>query len=241
MEYIETINGFGKIVLSTVEQSLLTQLNGVISGNVIKYTLGEKNQQTDRYESIMQDLFPMIPLVKGAGVWGPHYDAGYYTSKEEVRSYEELPLATQLCIGSQVRIGGVSTGIDLRILMPQEGYFMSVVLGRDYRTGDQLKYRDDIVNLLGVRENPVLVGAQIIKYKAPTNPAYGLAQVPHLKKILKLYDKAADLLESMEKTIGVSKKELQELRKDSLGHPNIALRKLSKIEYHKALEALTNQ
>src|SRR3989338_7663531 len=245
MEYLESVNGFRKIKLNPREDGLLLGLRGIIAGNGGSYSLGKMNQPTGEYEMIMNYLFPMIPLEKGRGVWDTHLESPHdpYNAKkvEESNSYEELPPAPELIIGSRVGIGGHSTDIDLRILMPGEDYFMSVVLGGDYKTGHQLADRDDIVRMLGERENHKLIGAQMIKHKASTNPEYGIAEVPHLRTTLKLYDRAADLLRGMPKTIGVTREELHELRKDSREHPNIAVRKLSRDEYHKTLQDLTNQ
>jgi len=242
MEFIETVNGFGRVKLNVAEQQLLTRLEDIISGNGIKYSLGELNQPTGQYELVMHDLFPMIPMITAAGVWGSKFQNVYSAKKiKESTSYQEFPPAKELIIGSRLGIGGYSTDVDLRILLPREGYFMSVVLSVDYKSGHQSGYQDDIVRILGARENPVLVGTQRIKHKESTIPVYGLAEVPHLRTTLKLYDKAADLLRNMEETIGVNREELQELRKDSLKHPNIAVRKLSAIEYHKTLEDLISQ
>ena len=237
MEFIKTVNGFGRIKLDAAEQQLLVQLEEVVSGNGVKYTLGELNEPTGKYEKIMHDLFPMIPLVKSAGVHDSRFQDVYNARKCAASSfYEVFAQSKELIIGSRLGIGRYSTDVDLRIIMPYEEHFMSVVLGDTYWLG----CRDDIVRVLGERENPALAGAQIIRRGAPINHEYGIPEVPHLQAILKLYDRAADLVGNMEKTIGVTQEELQELRKDSLKHPNIALRKLSGIEYHRTLEALTN-
>lgn len=245
MELVNRINGFGQVLLTASEQRMLEELSEIASTTGKSYILGEMNEQTGRYERIMQDLFPMVPLVKGEGLGegsGIQHKNSYLLEVIPPGNcwYSELPEAPELRIGSGLFIGKESKGVDLRVLMPpnagREGYFMSVVVG-DYRRG----CIDDIVAKLGEREKPVILGVQPIKSKPPVNPNYGIAEVPQLKTVLKLYERVDGLLRQVGDIIKITSEELHTLRKDMMKHENIAIRRLSAIEYQKALEALIHQ
>lgn len=240
MELIDRIGGFGQVMLTVPEQQMLGEISEIASTAGKSYILGEMNEQTGRYERIMKDLFPMIPLIKSAGV-GPLFSNTYYLQiLDKSHRYEEFPEGAELQIGSRLFIGETKM-VDLRVLIPrkaqQKGYFMSVVVGDHY----QLGCIDDIVKVLGERETPTIKGIQMIKNKPTLHPDYGIAEVPQLRTVLKLYEKAAQLLYNVHETIKVYVPELNVLREDALQHKNLALRKLSAVEYHKTLEALTHQ
>lgn len=239
MELIDRVNGFGKIILTESEQQMLGEISEIASTAGGSYILGEMNEQTGRYERIMRDLFPMIPLIKSAGL-GQLYRNSYHLYEDSAHRHENLPEAPELYIGSRIGLGEYVDNVNLQILMPaeadKEGYFMSVVVG-DYKLG----CIDDIVAKLGEREKPVIQGIQKIKNKHGVNPYYGIAEVPQLRTVLKLYEQATHLLRHAEDTIHVSSQELRQLREDMLKHENIAIRKISAAEYQKQLEVLTRQ
>lgn len=241
MELIGRIGGFGQVMLTAPEQGMLSEISEIASTAGKSYILGEMNEQTGRYERVMQDLFPMIPVVKSAGL-GPLFINSYHLQKIDNSEWsEKLPKGPELRIGSRFSIGSETKNVELRVLTPrksqQEGYYMSVVVGDHYRQGCV----DDIVKRLGEREKPAIRGIQTIKNKPPLNPEYGIAEVPQLRTVLKLYEKAAQLFQNSEDTIHITVPELNVLREDIMKHPNIAVRKLSAVEYRKALEALTHQ
>lgn len=241
MELIDRVNGFGKVMLTPAEQRMLGEIRNIASTAGRSYILGEMNEQTGRYERIMHDLFPMVPLVKSAGLRSLFSNSYSIQLVDESWWYEELPEGQELRMGSRFSIGSEAKNVELRVLTPSkvqhEGYFMSVVVGDIYH----LRCVDDVVKELGKKEKLKIIGVGEIKHKQPTNSEYGIAQVPQLQTVLKLYEKSAHLLRHAEDTIHVSVQELHTLREDMVKHPNIALRKLSAEEYQKQLEALTRQ
>ncbi len=240
MELIDRVNGFGKVMLTVPEQRMLREIGDIASTAGESYILGEINEPTGRYERSMRNLFPMVPLTKSAGPGQLSHNAYHLQRNESHHWYMDLPEAPSLQIGSRIVIGSEVKEVSLQVLMPsnadQEGYFMSVVVGT-YNPG----CIDDLVAKLGEREKPAILRVQKIKMKLPLNPDYGIAEVPQLKTVLKLYERADDLLRHTEDTIKITSKELHTLRGDMLRHQNIAIRKLSAVEYQKALEALIHK
>lgn len=243
MELIDRIGGFGKILVTASEQRMLQELTEIILTSGEKYILGELNKPTGDFERLMKELFPDFPLVKGAGIHGMQSSNSYTTAWSKNHYHQDLPQSLKLSIGSRLSVAqsGSRNDVDLAIIAPlQEGeneYFMSVIVEPMY----QPNCVDDVVKILGNREKPAIRGVELIRNKSPLENYFGIAEVPHLETVLKLYTKAAHLVEHAAGSIKVSSQELDTLRQDGVKHPNIAIRELSQARYDQALRALTNQ
>ncbi len=243
MELIDRIGGFGKIQVTELEHQKLQELKEIILISGQKYILGELNKSTGDFERLMRELFPDFPLVKGAGIHGMQSRNSYTTAWSKNHYHQDLPQSLELSIGSRLSVAqsGSRNDGDLAIIAPlQEGeneYFMSVIVEPMY----QPNCVDDVVEVLGKREKPVIMGAQRIRNNSPVGDYFGVADVPRLGAVLDLYLRAAHLVEHAAGSIKVSSPELDTLRQDGVKHPNIALRELSQARYDQALRALTNQ
>lgn len=247
MELIDRIGGFGKIQVTELEHQKLQELKEIILISGQKHILGELNRSTGDFERLMRELFPDFCLMKGAGIRGMRSSNSYTTAWSESHYHQDLPRALEMSIGSWLSVPREHgrNDVDLTIIMPtitpaKEGaneYFMSMVLEGIY----QPNCVDDVVEVLGKREKPVIMGAQRIRNNSPVGNYFGIADVPRLGAVLDLYLRAAHLVEHAAGSIKVSSPELDTLRQDGVKHPNIALRELSQARYDQALRALTNQ
>lgn len=240
MDFVDRIGGFGKVRLTGAEQRMLDEIRDIA---LTKNYLEKKDPETERYKGLIRDLFPMFTLIPSEGL-GVNYQDSYslkYVPTSGSFWYQDLPEAPELRMGSRVSIGAESRAADLRVLMlpnaSREGYLMSVVVGGCY----QRSCIDDLVTKLGERETPAIRGVEEIKQKPPMNSEYGIVEVPQLRTVLKLYDRAAQLLDHVKDTIGVTFEELWILRRDMVKHENVALRELSRIKYRDILDGLTRQ
>ena len=236
MELVERLGGIGKIKIEGEEKEHLEELLvRTSSGRIESLTLGDSypQYQPDKriFRNLMQKLFPAFELKTTM-------DGAFLVIARNNDSYRGLDQCKERVIDSRLFFGREprEREIELRIIMPkEEEYYMTMVLPSSYHP-DAV---DDLVNLLGAREKPAIVGAAPIMLKySPERPEYGLADVPALGKILQLYQRAAIKVDNAFRDVGISPEQLGVLRHDSLGHENIAVRELSAARYQKVLRDL---
>lgn len=237
MELVERLGGIGKIKIEGEEKEHLEELwVRTSSGRIESLTLGDSypQYQPDKriFRDLMQKLFPAFELETS-------WDGTFRVIERTNNYYQGLGSCLERVVGSRLPIARElgRQEVELRIIKPppEEEYFMTVTLHSLYRS-DAV---DDLVDLLGSREKPAIVGAtQIKSTNASDKFQYGLADVPALGKILQLYQRAAIKVDNAFRDVGISPEQLGVLRHDSLGHENIAVRELSAARYQKVLRDL---
>ena len=233
---MDTTNGFGRIRLTKNEEKKLHKLRKMFPDPTKVYAPYESVLGEYRYLETMETLFPMFSVAGSEGSREKHETRNYQIKSIKGADYKELPIAPGLCFGSLVCIGANKVNVDLRVIMPPDarksGYFMSTVVTNHYKR----ECIDDVVNLLGERENQKIIGVQEIRTYA--DPLYGIPQVPQLSMVLKLYGHAAAMLENIEESAGVNIRDANVLRQDAHRHENMVIRELSAARYKKILEQL---
>lgn len=239
MELVKKIGGFGIIQMDVKEVMLMENVRE-LAGNQNRYTLGSENKETAQFMSLIKDLFPHFPLRKSS-----EYSKHFTVYAQETENYTNVPRSLVVSVRSHFGLhplGRSGHGVDLDLVFPKNNpdykYPITVALDYNYHP-DSL---DDIAKLLGQREKPILEVASLIMLNSNYHQwtRYGLADAPRLGPILRLYDRADELLEKSDKTIGVSKEELAVLRRDYLEHESLVIRDLSRERYQKELQRLVN-
>lgn len=235
MELVDRRGGMGIIQFDAKEVNLLGKMRA-LADNEYKYILGcSRYPQTQEFSGIIRDLFPEFPLQSSYSV---------YNSKE--RSYYFKPFAPYRELGIDATLPASIIPLThsyhagqcrLDIILPdhteQNRYPVSVVLLDAYTPSN---VTDDVVKILGERETPVLRGFESLG----EDRLYGIADVPRLGKVLKLYEKSTELVKNVESVLGVTKDQLKVLRRDGLEHENVVIRDLSRERYQKELQRLVN-
>ena len=240
MELVERMGGLGIFQLDSKEVTLLEKMR-TLAENQYKYTLGwDKYPETKTFSTLIRDLFPEVPLQSSYSVYHPREANHYY---RPFAPYRELRIDSQFpeeTIKGEYNNNKSGLTILFSGLAKQNQYSVSMALMEFYTPG----VADDIVDILKLRETPVLEGLVHLpvagRGERDQNRGYGIAEVHHLRAVLKLYEKANTLVRNSKGLIGVSKEELKILRRDSLGHESLVMRDLSRERYQKELQGLIN-
>jgi hypothetical protein len=243
MELIKKYGGIGEIQISSKEKVMINELDYLISNHGIKSFLGqESNPKTPIFKEIMESLFPAFTLPEIA----PNKYRNTYSvlkRKNTYNDYEAIGKVEELIInapfGKVAKNGDSRKNADLRIIKPVEDdqkCFMSIVLETCYKPDTV----DDIVDILGDRETKQKLSAtRLISTSGYRLQTHGIADVPRLAEVLKLYERATEIVENCKTRSGLTKKELKTLRKDRIEHENIFVREGSQERYQEALDNLT--
>ena len=195
MELINRIGGLGKIVVSVREENALKEAWNLASLQTIKYGIFPDDKQTQQFKKIVKGLFTDYPLVARSSMWSGRawIHQNWY---EGIGSVQELAIDSRLPFDRK----GPRTDTNLRIIKPENGkdleYFMTVMIDDTYVPD----CRDDVAQILGRRENPLLYGLQQIPEKR-VPPRYGIAEVDQLKVALYVLQQATRLVEPMRKSL----------------------------------------
>lgn len=237
MKLVERLGGLGRVQVQGDETELLIQL--------LEYTSSERNEalrcgdsypqyasDKQAFRDVMGQLFPAFPLKTDMH--------GQFTVIDrENNSYQRLSPCRERVISSRLPLARDvgKQGIELRIITSslESGYFMTIALDYLYSRGVE----DDLVDLFGLREEEFITGAAHIDLnKNSKDINYGIADVPSLGKVIKLYEKSRDLIHNSYTHTGITPEQLEVLRRDSLQHENIAVKELSKGRYQDLLHSL---
>ncbi len=237
MELIDKKGGFGIFQMGSKEVELLNRMKS-LAENQNKYTLGcDKYPQTSEFSAVMKDLFPEVPP--------SGYNAHFFRENTYYQSfapYQELMIDSRFPRGTILtKHGGDRSRLTIVFsnFAEQNQYPITMALTEFYTPN----VVDDIVAILGKREVPVLEGLVhlLISERGQNRDyGYGIAEVHRLGAVLKIYERATELVKNAEKIIGFSDDNLKILRRDSLEHENLAIRDMSRVRYQKELHQLMN-
>ena len=100
---------------------------------------------------------------------------------------------------------------------------------------------DDVAQIVGAYQTTIpMEKITSIEFHNETKKfAYGIADIRDLPNVLRVYQRAVEMVESAPKIIGIKFSELNIVRRDAAHHENAAMRNLSKDFYRASLEKLT--
>ncbi|MBI2146231.1 hypothetical protein HYU22_02735 [Candidatus Woesearchaeota archaeon] len=232
MELMERLGGLGKVKVEGEEERTLQEILRLTSSrynDALRCSGYEDDKRV--FQEAMQKLFPVFPLRKNMH--------GAFDVFERENTYEGLDSSREHVIESSLPISGEvgRQEVELRIILPVKE--PETVMTIAFHSLYQRSTDDDLVDMLGLRENPSIVGAAPIHVNDTHKPTrYGIADVPALGKVLQEYERARERIQKVYTHTGITPDQLNVLRRDSLLHENIAIRELSGTRYRNVLNTL---
>ena len=265
MELVERIGGFGIFQTTATETELLTEIRKLAEnqhksvprylGHIKRYetnyvlgytTLGQtKIKETQMFVSLVRTLFPTFAIDTRETADVQYFKAYAHDKIKYVnvaggKTVEVTPHYTDQRVRKEP--------ICLEILFSEDCQYNIFPITVALPVGYVPNSVDDVVELLGRKEEPVLAPASLITIEHGyvhtidqgyvQSNSYGLADVDRLERILHLYHRASEMIEKCSETIGITKPELEILRRDTLKHENLVIRDLSRDRYQAELQRL---
>jgi|SRR3989344_9665520 len=239
MELYEKMGGFGRVELTEEENKTFGELLDMFKkeGKQVYYAPGREGISLNDYsgprsqkvQSIVSRLFPFASeftetftaayLEKGAlNIGRGVYDNIHFGLK--ATSLKHCSYDSKVHIFKPSGDRGSSAVVTLLL----NSYQPDVV--------------DDLATMLGKAHQTPLVGPRLINSDhLDLNKKYGVADFPRFKEIQQLYERAAELINNQKMSV-LKNHPLNSLRRDSLKHPNLAVREASEHMYKRKLAEL---
>lgn len=242
MELVERMGGLGRVRLTEEENKALEELLHLFEkeGKQIYYAPGREGislgnyspQRSKLIQAIASTLFPFASERTFANRFSSAYLVNNATNVGR-GVYDKITLGLGLALSLKYN----SYEGRLHLLKPSEDRGSLVVVTMSVASYEP-DVVDDLATMLGKTYQSPLVGPRPIDNEdLDLNRKYGLADLPRFKEVQKLYERSAEVINS-EKWSVVKDHPLNLLRKDSLEHPNLAVREASQQMYHRKLAEL---
>ncbi len=225
--------GFLRVTVTPLESAQLEEVFKILShpDRVKVYRPGA----TERFAELMHELFPSFPLKPVSGKPSEPTYTTYMHDKDgrvvhDPKAYaigiqQFLPLSSSAL--SNLEIVRTTYQAELELQIDLSNYTPTSV--------------DTLVEVLGKKETPPLRGAQAyqrVRNGKEPETAYSVTNLLYLDRILKLYEKAKDLIPKAPDLLQLRKDDLAILCRDGQKHPNLFIRQGSEKLHRELLEQL---
>lgn len=238
MELVERLGGLGKVIVSPAELGALRTLTTIAKLHEINTPHLVRTGEVPEFMRAMETLFSHV--LPNTEEEGPDLTKGYYCYQEiggDSPAYKDVGIVKQVVI--KVREDDKTTherGYALKALVIMK----PIGSERDnlfYMTAEPTRenpHVDDLVTMLGAGCDPCITGVR--EYKTTTGGTFqGIAEVPYLREVIRLYKRAREILENIPEELGVNRSDLERLRAEAYGNQNLAIRRSSLEMYHETL------
>lgn len=248
MELTTRFGGLGIVSLTEKEKNALERIVTIARGNGILFVLAGEEELKAGYKALCEEIFPSLSLSLGPRsynkCWSAHSSKTPLLKENNKEYYETIRISLERYHRDPKLIYRPSFSIkpELQLFLEKDGEIRSEHPMALYVMNYDKDCIDDLVDLLGERENPTIKSPQVIPYSY--NIDYkerfiGFAEIPFFKKITQLYERAEYLVSNAQGIIDISHKELTKLREDKETHTNTFVKRGSKQLYEESLRTLS--